>query len=95
MYEKDFYLSRKAKMQHNKEFVLGSTESTKLYVLNSDAMAFLSIHSVLKELQNKECAIIDVKSLSIERYFYFIQQHGQAEGLTNLFIKYAKHYNFR
>ncbi|MEO6870354.1 MAG: LysR family transcriptional regulator [Ginsengibacter sp.] len=77
------------------EMQLGSTESMKLYLLNSDAMAFLSIHSVLKELQNKECTIIDVKGLSIERYFYFIQQHGQAEGLQNLFMKFANHYNFR
>ncbi len=77
------------------EMQLGSTESIKLYLLNSEAMAFLSIHSVLKELQNKECTIIDVKGLSIERYFYFIQQHGQAEGLQNLFMKFAKHHNFR
>ncbi len=77
------------------EMQLGSTESMKLYLLNSDAMAFLSIHAVLKELQNKECTIIDVKGLGIERYFYFIQQHGQAEGLQNLFMKFARHYNFR
>jgi uncharacterized protein YhfF len=74
---------------------LASTESMKLYLLNSDAMAFLSIHSILKELHNNECCIIDVEGLNIERYFYFIQKHGHAEGLADLFMKFTHHYNFR
>ncbi len=77
------------------EMQLASTESMKLYLLNADCMAFVSIHAVLKELQNKECSIIDIKGLHIERFFYFIQQHGQAEGLPELFMKFARHYNFR
>ena len=81
--------------QLQNEMQLGSTESMKLYLLNSHAMAFLSIHSVLKELKNKECCIVDVKGLHIERYFYFIQQQGQAEALPDLFMKFARHYNFR
>ncbi len=79
---------------HN-EMQLGSTESMKLYLLHSDCMAFLSVHAILKELQNKECRIIDVKGLSIERYFYFIQLHGQAEALPELFMKFSRHHNFR
>lgn len=58
-------------------------------------MAFLSIHSVLIELQKNEFRIVDVKGLNIERYFYFIQLHGQAESLPELFIKMASGYNFR
>ncbi len=81
--------------QLQNEMELGSTESMKLYLLNSNAMAFLSVHSILKELQNKECCIIDVKGLTIERHFYFIQQHGQAEALPDLFMKFARHYNIR
>jgi DNA-binding transcriptional LysR family regulator len=81
--------------QLQNEMQLGSTESMKLYLLNSNAMAFLSVHSILKELQNKECCIIDVKGLNIERHFYFIKQHGQAEALPELFMKFARHYNFR
>lgn len=77
------------------EMQLASTESMKLYLLNSNAMAFLSVHSILKELENKECTIVDVKGLNIERHFYFIQQHGQAEVLPELFMKFARHYNFR
>jgi hypothetical protein len=58
-------------------------------------MAFLSIHSILSELKNNEFKIIDIKGLNIERYFYFIQLHGQSEALPELFMKFARHYNFR
>lgn len=77
------------------EMQLGSTESMKLYLLNSNAMAFLSIYSILKELKNNECCIIDVKDLNIERYFYFIQKHGQSDELSDLFMRFATHYNFK
>jgi DNA-binding transcriptional LysR family regulator len=81
--------------QLQSEMQLGSTESIKLYLLHSDCLAFLSVYSILKELQNKECCIIDVKGLAIERYFYFIQQHGESSALPDLFMKFARHYNFR
>lgn len=80
--------------QLQKEMQLGSTESMKLYLLNSNAMAFLSVHSILKELQNKACTIIDVKGLSIQRNFNFIQLHGQPETLPDLFMKFASHYKW-
>ncbi len=77
------------------EMQMGSTESMKLYLLNSDAMAFLSIHAILKELQNKDCSVLTVKGLKIERDFFFIQQHGEGETLPDLFMKFALRYNFR
>ena len=77
------------------EMQLASTESIKSYLRHCDCMAFLSIHSVLIELQKNEFRIVDVKGLNIERYFYFIQLHGQAESLPELFIKMASGYNFR
>lgn len=76
--------------QLQNEMQLGSTESMKLYLLHSNCMAFLSIHAILNELQNKVCCIIDVKGLNIERFFYFIQPQGQAEKLPELFMKFAK-----
>jgi DNA-binding transcriptional LysR family regulator len=81
--------------QLNTEMQLGSTESIKSYLLHSDCMAFLSIHSILKELKNKEVTIIDVNGLTIERDFHFIQSHGEAEALPELFMKFARHYNFK
>lgn len=81
--------------QLNTEMQLGSTESIKSYLLHSDCMAFLSIHSILKELKNKEVTIIDVKGLDIERNFHFIQSYGEAEALPELFMNFARHYNFK
>ncbi|GGZ19527.1 transcriptional regulator [Echinicola pacifica] len=81
--------------QLTKEMQLGSTESIKGYLLNSDAMAFLSVFTVLKELHNKELTVIDVKGLEIERHFFFIRPHGQKEGLCDLFMKFAQSHNLR
>ncbi len=77
------------------EMQLASTESMKSYLLHSNCMAFLSIHSILSELQKKEFRIIDIKGLNIERCFYFIQLHGEAEALPDLFMKFARHHNFK
>ncbi|MEO6685272.1 MAG: LysR family transcriptional regulator [Dyadobacter sp.] len=74
------------------EMQLGGSESMKLYMLHSNCMAFLSVHAVLKELQNKECYIVDVEGLTIERYFYFAILHGQPEALPELFIRFAGHF---
>ncbi len=75
-----------------KEMQLNSTEIIKSYLLNAPCMAFLSIHAVIKELQNKECCIIDVKGLCIERKFYFARLQGDTQALPDLFIKFALHY---
>jgi DNA-binding transcriptional LysR family regulator len=79
----------------NVEMELSSTESIKSYLAHSHAMSFLSIHSILSELHKNEFRIIDIKGLNIERYFYFIQQHGQSDALPNLFMKFAGHHNFK
>lgn len=81
--------------QLRSEMQLGSTESIKSYLLHSDCMAFLSIHSVFKELKNNEFTIIEVNELVIERNFHFIQSYGEAEALPDLFMNFASHYNFR
>lgn len=74
------------------EMQLDSTELIKSYLLSTPCMAFLSIHAVLKELQNKECCIIDVKGLQIERNFYFVRLQGETQALPELFMKYAQLY---
>ena len=62
----------------NVEMQLGGSESIKSYLLHSNCLAFLSIHSILKELKNNECKVIDIKGLTIERQFHFILPHGPA-----------------
>lgn len=75
-----------------KEMQLNSTEIIKSYLLRAPVMAFLSVHAIAKELQNKECCIIEVKGLHIERNFYFARLQGDAQALPDLFMKFALHY---
>ena len=74
------------------EMQLGSTESIKSYLLNSDCFAFMSIHAVDKELKNKELIVLDVEKLSIERYFYIITLLGKPDSLSELFIQNISSY---
>jgi DNA-binding transcriptional LysR family regulator len=74
------------------EMQLGSTEGIKSYLLHSDCMAILSIHSLLKELKSNECRVIDIKGLTFNRPFYFIQPHGQSGSLAELFIRFVKNH---
>lgn len=69
------------------EMQLGSTESIKSYLLNSDCFVFMSIHAVDKELKNNELIVLDVEHLSIERYFYVITLLGKSDSLSELFIQ--------
>ena len=78
------------------EMQLGSTESIKSYLLNSDCFAFMSIHAVDKELKNNELMVIDVEQLSIERYFYIIKLQGKSDPLSELFIQnISSYYNLK
>ncbi|OVE55650.1 LysR family transcriptional regulator [Chryseobacterium mucoviscidosis] len=67
---------------------LGSSESIKQYLLHSDALAFLSISTILNELKNNQLTIIDVKNFSIERNFHFILPKGEQSELIRLFLKF-------
>lgn len=71
------------------EMQLGSTESIKLYLLNSNCLAFLSVHAIVRELRSGECRIVDVKGLSITRAFNFIQLQGHPLPLAELFVRFA------
>ncbi|MDR7210353.1 LysR family transcriptional regulator [Flavobacterium piscis] len=78
------------------EMQLGSTESIKSYLLNSDCFAFMSIHAVNKELMNKELIVLDVENLAIERDFYIITLLGKSDPLSELFIQnIASYYNLK
>ena len=78
------------------EMQLGSTESIKSYLMNSDCVAFISIHAIKKELHNNELTILDIKDLVIERFFYVITLQGKTDSLSNLFIQnISNHYNLK
>lgn len=73
------------------EMELENSESIKSYLMNSDAYAFLSIHSILRELKENDLQIVDVKGLDIERYFYYIQPVGAPNQIQELFFKHLSH----
>ena len=78
------------------EMQLGSTESIKSYLLNSDCFAFMSIHAVSNELKNKDLIVLDVENLMIERNFYIITLLGKSDALSELFIQsILSYYNLK
>lgn len=72
---------------------LGSTESIKLFIENSDCMGILSIRSISREIVSGKFKIIDINGLSMNRDFDFVQLQGQDSGLPALFMDFCFHYN--
>jgi len=72
------------------EMQLGSAESIKNYLASSECIAFLSVHAILNELKTGACRIVDIKGVSIERYFHFIHLQGQVPPLADLFMRLAR-----
>ncbi|KEY19016.1 LysR family transcriptional regulator [Kaistella antarctica] len=70
---------------------LGNSESIKNYLLHSEAMAFLSISTILPELKNNQLSVIDIKNFSIERDFNFITLKGEQSDLIDLFRKFISY----
>ncbi len=76
------------------EMQFGSTEGIKNYILHSDSLAFLSVHSILKELRRNELSVIDISDFEMKRRFNFIFPKGQQNKIVDLFIRFASDYNF-
>lgn len=78
----------------NIEMELGSSESIKAYLMHSACCAFLSVHTILKELKSGELFVIDLADFSLQRQFYTVQQQGEQSALCKLFKDYiAVEYN--
>lgn len=78
------------------EIQLGNTESIKSYLIHSSAVAFLSIHSISKELLSGELRIVEIKGLSITRHFYLIHLQGNPDPIAHKMIRFAQlHYNLK
>lgn len=74
----------------NVEMQIGSTEGIKHYIQNSDAAAFLSIHTITRELAANQLMIVDVRGFDIVRTLQFISLHGRSTHLTNVFMAFCK-----
>lgn len=74
---------------------LNSTEAIKNYLYHSEGYAFLSIHAVTDDLINNKLKIIDIKDISIERWFYFVSRTGYHSKVMENFEKFTRsNYNF-
>ena len=71
------------------EIQLGNTESIKSYLMHATALAFLSIHSIGKELLSGELRVVEVKDLTITRSFYFIHLQGQPDPVAEKLMRFA------
>ncbi|NEN25713.1 LysR family transcriptional regulator [Cryomorpha ignava] len=63
---------------------LGSTESIKSYLRNSNHYAFLSIHSINQELAGNKLRVVEVTDFQIERWFYFVSRQGYQSKSSSL-----------
>jgi DNA-binding transcriptional LysR family regulator len=74
---------------------LGGTEALKNYLLEGEAIGFLSKLAVKKELEKGDLVEIKMPDLLIQRKFHFIHRKGEEiVGLPRYFIKMAMdHYN--
>ncbi|WP_179335307.1 LysR family transcriptional regulator [Winogradskyella costae] len=87
-------------MQHNitklnAVVFFNSTEAIKNYLYHSDHYALLSINSISDDLINNKLKIIDIKNLSIERWFYFVKRTGYISNSFEYFKKFIRlNYNF-
>lgn len=88
----------RALLQHNIKLsslrilmYLGSTESIKLFLENSDCLGIVSIRSICKELAAGIFRVIEIKGMPMLRNFSFVGLQGQEGGLSQAFMRFAIH----
>ncbi|MEG2369825.1 MAG: LysR substrate-binding domain-containing protein [Alistipes sp.] len=69
---------------------LGTTEGIKAFVRNSDALALVSVISVVDELRSGTLRIIDIEDLSLCREFAFVHMEADPAALSGQFMLFAK-----
>lgn len=79
----------------NVAVTLNSTEAIKNYLYSSNDYALLSIHAITDDLLNNKLKVIDIKGLSIERWFYFVKRTGYISTSIQYLEKYIRlNYNY-
>ena len=66
---------------------LGSTESIKAFVCETDCVAFISKQAIKHEWELKNLEILSIKGLELKRKFYQVSLRGELSGNASLFIK--------
>lgn len=68
---------------------LGTTEGIKSFVRNSDAMALVSVISVVDELRSGALRIVDIEGLILTRDFSFVHLAAEPAPLARQFADFA------
>ena len=66
---------------------LGSTESIKSFVRQTDCIAFISKQALKRESDLYDLEIIPIRGLELKRKFYQVSLRGELSGNASLFIK--------
>jgi len=91
----DSFLAKNKIQKLNSVVTLNSTEAIKNYLYSSNDYALLSISAINDDLLKNKLKIIDLKGLSIERWFYFVKRTGYRSTSIENFEKFIRHnYNF-
>ncbi len=85
----DFLKSNNIK-QLNNVVTLNSTEAIKNYLYYSDNYALISINAITDDLINNKLKVIDIKGLTIKRWFYFVSRTGYQSSLMTYFEKFIR-----
>lgn len=89
------FLQTKNIKQLNNVVTLNSTEAIKNYLYYSNSYALISIHAVSDDLIQNKLKVIDIKDVTIERWFYFVSRTGYQSEIMNNFEQYMRlNYNF-
>jgi len=70
---------------------LGSTESIKLFLENTDSLGIVSIRSVSKDIYSGRFKVVDIKDMDFLRVFQFIVLQGKSGGIEEDFMRFAQH----
>lgn len=82
--EKNIKLSALPVVMH-----LGSTESIKSFLENSNSASFISIRAIQKEVMRGDLKIIPIQDFQILRRFSFVHLLGQPDNFSTIFMKFA------
>lgn len=90
--EKEFANAHIKLKSLNIPLYLGSTESIKLFVQNSDCLGIVSTRAVEQELSTNLLRKVSIADLLMNREFCFVSLQGELSGLAQQFIRFAEAY---
>ncbi len=73
----------------NIKMFLGSTESIKRFIQQTDCIGIVSIRSIQDELKSQKLQVIEIEDMKMIRRFSFIKMQGDDNPVSQLFINFS------